>query len=168
MPLYPLFWGEGLNRLPKKVGTLILTSLPEDLENHGSTFPSTRQPLWVHIFDPQPHQTPKTAAAGRRLRLNRLRQLAEVDTSGDPLPGPMPSALMWAQWAQAQQASRVMLDAGARGAGCGEGRGGEGLGGRGWEGRGWEGREGRREGGKEGRNLGGKERGWQGFNLSKT
>ncbi|CAJ1416807.1 unnamed protein product [Effrenium voratum] len=72
---------------------------PEDLVKRGAVFagvgplrPATMASL---LDDPE-----------------AVKQLAEVDTSGDPLPGPMPSALMWAQWAQAQQASRVMLDAG--------------------------------------------------------
>lgn len=36
----------------------------------------------------------------------------QVDISGDLVPASSPSALMWAQWASAQQAARVMLDAG--------------------------------------------------------
>ena len=41
-----------------------------------------------------------------------IKLLAATDISEDPLPGPTPSALMWAQWSGSQQAARVMLDAG--------------------------------------------------------
>ena len=41
-----------------------------------------------------------------------IKLLAAIDISEDPLPGPTPSALMWAQWSGSQQAARVMLDAG--------------------------------------------------------
>eukprot|EP00913_Durusdinium_trenchii_P003248 g3004.t1 len=41
-----------------------------------------------------------------------IRLLASVETSSDLVPAASPSALMWAQWAGASQAARVMLDAG--------------------------------------------------------
>eukprot|EP00434_Breviolum_minutum_P031963 symbB.v1.2.028267.t1/scaffold2983.1/size65930/3 len=41
-----------------------------------------------------------------------MKSLAKVDLTGDLVPAPSPSALMWAQWAASSAAARVMLDAG--------------------------------------------------------
>ena len=39
-------------------------------------------------------------------------ELLQVDMTGDLIPGCTPSSLMWAQWAGASNAARVMLDQG--------------------------------------------------------
>lgn len=41
-----------------------------------------------------------------------LELLQQVDMTGDLIPGCTPSSLMWAQWAGASNAARVMLDQG--------------------------------------------------------